>query len=114
MTNGFSEGILDSLIRALVQGNYYHRTRFVTRSTFITRLVNCSTRSTYLPTRSTCLPTRSTRLSIRSICLSTRSTCSTLCSSFRFSVKTVFVKTYVEISVISILSTTKLLHFLRF
>ena len=54
----------------LVQGNFYRKTRLVTRTTCTTRLV---TRSTLLITRSTCLPTLHTGLSTSSICLSTRS-----------------------------------------
>ena len=58
----------------LVQGNYYRRTCFVTRSTCTTRLVTHSTRLTTGSTRNSRLPTRSTRLLTRSTCLSTRST----------------------------------------
>ena len=73
----------------MVQGNYHRRTRFVTRSTCITRLVTHSTRSTRLPTRCTRLSIRSAHLSTRSthlsihlpigsICMSTRSARSTI------------------------------------
>ena len=88
---------------ALVQVNFYRKTRLVTRSTFTIRLVTCSTglttrstgstrlptRSTGLTTRSTCLSSHSAHLFIRStplstgtICLSTCSTRSTICLSF--------------------------------
>ena len=87
----------------LVQANYYHRTRLVTRiicktclfnhsthlttritcsTSLFTRSTRCSTRSTRLSTRSACLSIHSTLLSTRSICLSTRSTPSAFCRSF--------------------------------
>ena len=86
--------ILDFFLKkALVQGNYYRRTRHASRSTCTTRQISRSTCLATLSNRSTRLSTRSTRLSIRlstrGICLSTRSTClstrstrSTICRSF--------------------------------